>query len=474
MADMISANDQNNLEQVCQAAHRRARAEGKPVMVSFAFQRKAGDLLPFAENVGEDESFRAYWEHPSDDFAMVAGGVAQRFCAKGKGRFKEMARKIEPMLHTALSAGSANSGPYVLGGFSFFDDIDDAEWPGFNAAQMVVPGWMMLRRHGAVTAMVNRMAAPHEAPQFLAAEIAEKVRMLANLPVRRRWKKAMEPLASLNRLLKQLQGAEGRRHWRKMVSNALAEIRAGRLSKVVLARTFDVLSDKMRSPLPILRHLRKAYPACFNFFVNPGAGQVFLGATPEQLVRYENGRVFLGALAGTTSRGGNAKEDRALARRLLASGKERGEHQIVVDAILKSISGLGEIQRPPEPSVVKLSNLQHLYTPITLRATRPLSIFSMIERLHPTPAVGGHPNPVALERIRRLENFERGWYAAPVGWMNARGEGEFAVALRACTLNAERVRLFAGGGIVAESDAEEEFLEIELKLRPILSAIANA
>jgi isochorismate synthase len=469
---VLSPGDEKRLAAVCTGAQQSAAAAGRPVLASFAFAHGAVDLLPFAESTAQ-EPFRVYWEHPADAFSLVAGGVAQRFSARGAGRFREMAKRVEPLLRSAATGGGPGAGPYAVGGFSFFDELDDTEWRGFGAAQMVVPAWMMVRRDNMVTAMVNRMVGPGKKPQSLLTEMLELVRGLARLPDGNQWDNGRAPLAGLQRLLKHLQGGEGHKQWREMVSRALADIRAGRLSKVVLARTFDVLYDKLRSPLPILKRLRKAYPDCFSFLFNPGKGQVFLGATPERLARFDDREVHLGALAGTMPRGATPTEDEALARRMLDSCKERSEHQIVVDAIVESIQGLGEIECSGEPDVVKLSNLQHLYTPITLRSEGPLSAISMIERLHPTPAVGGHPSSVALDRIRRFENFERGWYAGPVGWVNAGGEGEFAVALRSCTLSADRARLFAGGGIVADSDPEQEFLETQLKLKPILAAIAD-
>lgn len=481
----MSENDRKVLEALCRKTRLSARAAGKPVLASFAFEREATDLLQFAGGAAGVNGFGFYWEHPRDGFALVAGGVAQRLCAKGRGRFRQMAEKVEPLLRSAITAGCANSGPYALGGFSFFDDLDETQWPGFGAAQMVVPEWMLLRRGAGMTAMVNTMIAPDCEPRSVAAEMAEKARALkggpgavaggqnGSAPIVEDMESVAPGAAAAKASAEAARGEEGHGRWLEMVARAVAEIRAGQLSKVVLARTFDVVCRAARFPLPILARLRQANPDCFNFMINPGEGQVFLGATPEQLARFSNGAVELGALAGTSPRGENAKEDEAFARRMLESRKDRCEHQIVVDTIVKNVEGLGEIQRPGEPCVVKLSNLQHLYTPITLHSKAPISVISMIERLHPTPAVGGHPGPAALERIRKFENFERGWYAGPLGWMNAQGEGEFAVALRACTLSADRARLYAGGGIVADSDPEQEYLETQLKLKPILAAIAD-
>ncbi len=470
---MLTETDKKALVELCVATRESARASGQPVLACYAFSREPADLLQFAGDGEGADQFGFYWEHPSHSFAMVAGGAARRLCASGENRFREMAGKVEPLLQSAKTAGCAFSGPYALGGFSFFDDLDDADWPGFGAAQMVVPEWMLLRRGGSVTAMVNRMIAPDAEPRGAAEEMAEKARALGDCKARVAGEEGAPLPASEAAFAEIPDGGEGRRRWVDMVARAVSEIRAGHLSKVVLARTFDVICRAARLRLPILHRLRKAYPDCFNFMVNPGAGQVFLGASPEQLARFSNGTIQLGALAGTAARGKSTREDEAFARRMLESKKDRSEHQIVVDSIVRNVEGLGEVDRPGEPSVIKLSNLQHLYTPITLRSREPLSVFSLIEKLHPTPAVGGHPGREALKRIRKFENFERGWYAGPLGWLNAKGEGEFAVALRACTLSADRVRLFAGNGIVAESDPEQEYLETQLKFKPILAALAD-
>lgn len=471
---MLSNGDRKGLEKLCLETLAQARSAGRPLLACFAFARGETDLLEFAQDDGAGEPFRFYWERPGDAFGLVAGGIASRHQAKGPGRFREIAAGLEPMLKSAVNGGCSSGGPYALGGFSFFDEMDDSEWPGFGAAQMVVPKWILVRHRGAITAMISRLVAPDAEPAAIVEEMADDAMNLksgGSAPAHHATRPAPAPAPEA--LPGWPGGEEGRGRWRKSVVRALAEIRAGRLSKVVLARTLDVISRNVRPPLPILKRLRHSYPDCFNFMINPGAGQIFLGASPEQLARFENGSVHMGALAGTTPRGRNPAEDEALAQRMLESSKERSEHQIVVDGIVNSVRALGRIERPPEPHVVKLSNVQHLHTPITLHAKHRLSVISMIERLHPTPAVGGFPGPAALEQIRKSENFERGWYAGPVGWMNARGEGEFAVALRACTLKDHRVRLFAGNGIVADSDPEQEYRETQLKMLPVLSAIRD-
>jgi isochorismate synthase len=227
-----------------------------------------------------------------------------------------------------------------------------------------------------------------------------------------------------------------------------------------------------------LARLRAAYPDCYTFLSDPGAGRAFVGATPERLARMDPGTVTLGALAGTFPRGATPAADAALKRLMLENPKEREEHAIVVDAIRAALAGLGRLDIPDEPEVRAFKNVWHLFTPVFLTPSARVSLLSLVERLHPTPAVGGLPREAALEAVRRLETFDRGWYGAPLGWLNGRGEGEFAVALRAGLVSTDSaqsgsVRLIAGGGIVADSDPEREFEETRIKFQPMLGALGQ-
>lgn len=460
------------LQAVCAAAHKRAQAERMPVLANVALDIGAPSLPALTRAMTRTREFLFSWEPPEARTALTGGGSAVTVRASGGNRFPEAAEKIESIFQLACSGGIPSAGPFAFGGFSFFDDVDDVQWPGFGAAQLVIPEWMMLRGKASTVGMVNALVPPEGEPSLIAAAMARTAERLrkAALAV---GKGDQEPLDPAFPLFAPLDDEEGRQKWLRMIASAVEDIRSGRLLKVVLARTADLLCRERPSPYFMLRHLRRFYKDCFKFMVDPGEGQVFLGATPEQLARFQNGEVHLAALASTAPRGKSTEHDEALARLLLANGKEREEHAHVVDGILDCIGGLGETAPVGEPRVIKYSNLQHLYTPITLRLRRPLSAVSILGRLHPTPAVGGLPGPQALQHIRQAEGFDRGWYAGPVGWLNGKGEGEFAVALRACTLKDKRVRLYAGGGIVADSDPEEEYAETELKMQPILAALAN-
>jgi isochorismate synthase len=161
-----------------------------------------------------------------------------------------------------------------------------------------------------------------------------------------------------------------------------------------------------------------------------------------------------------------------LGEQLLASAKDRHEHEVVVRTVVEALGPLcDQLDVGATPSLLKLGNVQHLYTPVTGHLCSACTLLNVVERLHPTPAVGGRPREAALALIREREGFDRGWYGGPVGWIDQRGEGEFAVAIRSALLHGTQATLFAGCGIVADSDPEREYAEAALKLKPMLSAL---
>jgi isochorismate synthase len=258
------------------------------------------------------------------------------------------------------------------------------------------------------------------------------------------------------------------------VSSAAGAIRRGRAEKIVLARAVRCEWREPLAPWAALRRLRQTYPGCTLFAVAEGP-EAFLGATPERLVRLQRREVRVDCLAGTIGRGGTDAEDRQLAERMLTSAKDRSEHAVVVRELREKLTDLcSDLRLPPTPAVMKLRNVQHLHTPIRGRLATDDCILSLVERLHPSPAVGGFPTEAALRFIREREGLDRGWYAAPVGWLDRHGEGEFAVAIRSALLGERGATLFAGCGIMADSDPEAEYRESDLKLQSMLSALGGA
>jgi len=264
-----------------------------------------------------------------------------------------------------------------------------------------------------------------------------------------------------------LPGALSKDGYRDAVSAAVGQIRAGGLSKVVLARD-------LRAHLPEESDLRRAlvefalgYPECWTYAVDG-----LVGASPETLVRVHARDVDARVLAGTISRGPDAAADHAAAVTLASSPKDRGEHDYAVQSVLSALRPhTGDLTMSEMPFTLKLPNLWHLTTDVSGVLADGSSPLDLVAALHPTAAVAGTPTADSLEVIRRLEPFDRGRYAGPVGWIGADGDGEWAIALRGAQVEPDgNIAAFAGGGIVADSDPDRELAETIMKFRPVVEA----
>ncbi len=461
------------LNQCCRRAVERANAQSRPVLAAWSVEMGAGagDPLGVGARLAQPGAFRFFWEHPRSRFALSAGGVSWQARGGGAGRFRQVAEGLQALLAGAVTGappGQTALEAHAVGGFSFFPELSAQEWPGFHPAQIVLPAWLVLRDGERQWLLVQRVAAPGDDPLRLTGAMAQQVAEVqaagADAP----------PIGTEGAQLG-FRWVSDDRHvrWLEVVRAARDAVRAGALRKVVLALSRELEASRAPSPDAMLGRLRHAYPNCFSFLVDPGQGQVYLGATPERFLKTQNGTFHLDALAGTMPRGSGAAADQAMGQRLLRSPKERLEHAIVVDDIVEVLSPYGAVTLPEGPELKPLANVWHLFTPIALKPSRPVSLLTLVERLHPTPAVGGLPREAAFALIHRMEEFDRGWYGSPVGWLNGRGQGEFAVGLRSGTLCGNRVRLFAGGGIMADSDPEREYEETQIKFQPLLSALGQ-
>ncbi|CUR54510.1 Isochorismate synthase [metagenome] len=265
-------------------------------------------------------------------------------------------------------------------------------------------------------------------------------------------------------------GALNSEQWMSVVADAVARIDAGELEKVVLARDLVATAD---APIDVrwpLRRLAATYPMCWTFHVD---GMV--GATPEMLVRRERGLVTSRVLAGTIRRTGDDEHDLALAGALARSSKDLEEHEYAVRSVAEALephcSGMNV---PDTPFVLHLPNVMHLATDVAGVVHDAASSLELAEALHPSAAVGGTPTTQALSLIAEIEGMDRGRYAGPVGWMDARGDGEWGIALRSAAVDGATVRLFAGCGIVADSDPEAELAEAQAKFVPVRDALEGS
>jgi len=257
--------------------------------------------------------------------------------------------------------------------------------------------------------------------------------------------------------------------WQRIVAEAVARIGRNGLSKVVLARATAVTSDAAIDPRWLVGSLADRYPTCWTYSVDG-----LVGASPEMLVRLEDGLAMSRVLAGTIRRNGAEELDLKLAHSLARSGKNLIEHELAVDSVAAALAPFcSGMNVPDAPYVLELPNVLHLASDVTAVAHGDVSALRLAAELHPSAAVCGTPTATARRTIAELENLDRGRYSGPVGWMDASGDGEFAIALRCGYLSADRrsITLYAGCGIVAESDPAEEYAETEAKLVPMLEAM---
>ena len=256
------------------------------------------------------------------------------------------------------------------------------------------------------------------------------------------------------------------------VAEAVRRIETGALRKVVLARTIEVAGDHRFDPRRLAHRLRAVDPHAFSF-IAPADGGILVGATPELLVSRQGSEVRANPLAGSAPRSGDRAEDRANADALVASSKNREEHAIVVEAVSEALRPLcTTLTWDPEPVLLETANVWHLSTRFRGRLADPApSALDLALALHPTPAVAGSPTEGARAAIGPLEGFDRGSYAGPVGWVDAEGNGVWAIALRCALLSGERATLYAGAGIVGDSVPAEELDETDRKFRAFLDAL---
>jgi salicylate biosynthesis isochorismate synthase/menaquinone-specific isochorismate synthase len=405
-----------------------------------------------------------------DGTALAALGCVRAIEASGADRFDVVAREWERLAAEAVADppdGPAGAGLVAVGGFAFAPQGGGSPaWEGFAPASLQVPEIAFARRGADVRLTVAALATPDDDPAQLLARIEARLEALVattELPL-------LDPAPTGGYRVVSAMPPE---HYEGAVLRAVERIRAGELEKVVLAREVQVHAPVAHDAGAVFGALRDGFPGCFVYAVGRG-DSTFLGATPELLVRRDGERASTVALAGSTRRSADPAVDDHLGEALLRSDKDRGEQAIVTRRIARSLRPHSVwVTAAPEPVVVRVANIQHLATPIRAQLSKPLGAMTLANVLHPTPAVGGEPFATAERLIPQLEGFDRGWYAGPVGWTDANGDGELCVALRCALLRGPVAHLYAGVGVVRDSDPAAELAETEIKLQALLPVLAG-
>jgi isochorismate synthase len=420
----------------------------------------------FASRLATDRWF--CWEQPDRDFALAALGVAHEARSRGAARFSDVARECfgaETITEEPLGL-PAGAGAVWVGGFAFDPEGGSSSaWSSLAPASLVLPELSVCRSGSHTFLTVNAVVRPDDDPEAKAAALEARLAGLRTDPL-----PLLDPHPT-SRI--EITSARPPGDFERMIASATERIERGEMSKIVLAREVLVSAGAAHDPAAVYGAMREQFPSCFCFCCGtPEAA--FIGASPELLLRRSGASVSTVALAGSTRRSSDPAVDDHLGEQLLRSDKDRREHAIVAERIARSLRQYAVwVETEAEPEIVKVANIQHLATPIVAQLAEPRSAVELAGMLHPTPAVGGEPWPDTAGAITELEQMDRGWYAGPVGWMDATEDGEFCVALRSALLRDREAHLYAGVGVVAGSDPAAELAETEIKLQALLPLLAE-
>lgn len=435
-------------------------------IVSLSLEIESTDPLILLQLAKQDElSF--YLENRGKGEAIAAIGAVAKFqLSSSVERFTQAQQFINSCLANTTTLGVINgsfTGPHFFCSFSFFDEPSQIGYP-FPGATIFLPQWQIGIQQERCTLVANIVINSRVSVETIVQQLREKINSIVTLDYE---------LNQVNHSQHKFTDQPSMRpeQFKQAVLSSLASIKSKNLSKVVIAQAIDVTSHTPFRLLQSLNNLRRLHPNCYVFSISNGKGQNFLGASPERLISIHNQELITDSLAGSAPRGRTAIEDKNLANYLLKSEKERHEHQVVIDFIIQHLEKLGLVSHVSPLQLRQLSNIQHLWTPIWAKVPTNVRPLEIVAELHPTPAVAGASREIACAEIRRYEKFERGLYAAPLGWVDYRNNSEFIVGIRSALIDGDRARLYAGAGIVAGSDPDKELTEIQLKFQALLKAL---
>ncbi len=413
---------------------------------------------------------RYYWESSRDAVAFAGSGTAIELIGWGEKRFQAVHDQAVELFagSVSLNAQEPLAAPRLFGGFAFREDfVPDNTWWDFTPAHFVLPHYQLLQTRDETWLTINANISLDEDPAHIQAALRSALKAkIAELQSDSRTHSSV-PMPPATRLDYPMPYTT----WRDQILNATDIMKAGELKKVVLARVAEVWFTERVDVLGALDYLAEAYPETYRFLFEPRPFHAFYGATPELLVELEGAQVRTMALAGSIRRGQTPDMDAAYAQELLSSEKDRYEHQLVIDELQRRLLPLTVDLQTGATEIMRLSNIQHLHTPIDGVLSGQEGILPLVEALHPTPALGGEPRDRAMSLISAMEPVPRGWYAAPIGWIDQQMNGQFGVAIRSAVAQDKRVWMYAGAGIVAASDPQKEWDETALKFRPMLDAL---
>ncbi|WP_332649519.1 isochorismate synthase [Lysinibacillus sp. 54212] len=356
--------------------------------------------------------------------------------------------------------------PILFGGFTFDPhNNQEGEWSDFPQSYFTVASFQLVIRHDTAYVSIHYITDEENSTKAFDRMRKERDHLIHAAQVKEVKTYSKPKMTSYKEPFKE--------EYLQSLEKVTSLIKANEAEKVVIARSLALqFEDSVSSP-QILSHVVHEQPESYLFGLEH-KDMLFFGASPERLVKVHNGQAYSSCVAGSIRRGKTADEDEQLGQALLNDEKNLGEHHYVVEMISQTFEkNCCSVKVPKRPKLLKIRDIQHLYTPVEGTLACDATILQLVKHLHPTPALGGVPRQEALELIRKYESMNRGLYAAPIGWLDADGNGEFAVAIRSAALTRDKAYLYAGGGIVGDSTPQAEYEETRVKFRPMLRALGG-
>ena len=447
----------------------RARELGRPILMSVVHKMDTTNPLSFF-NAGKDRycGERFFWKDPTNDMVLVGLGISKQIQSdQAADRFFHVEKEWKSFLKDGFIFNQYKVdgvGPLMFGGFSFDPFKEKTElWSKFAASLFHIPKFLLSIVRGETFLTTNIIFTPNDDLSLYSKSLEERNQLLDSL--RTRISTKSPSLMRKNEIFPE--------RWKQTVDGVVKELTNGPLKKVVLARELRLEFSSEVEAETVLESLYKQQPASY-IFAFASNGDCFIGASPERLIKKQGDEVYSTCLAGSISRGISEEEDQILGQTLLADQKNLIEHGYVVEMIKEALEqSCKEVILPDKPQLMKMRDIQHLYTPVIGKCGPNTSLLLLVEKLHPTPALGGLPKTLAVEKIREVEELDRGLFGGPLGWVDYQQNGEFAVAIRSGLIQEQEVSLFAGCGVVSDSKSEDEYLETALKFRPMLRALGG-
>ncbi len=439
-------------------------------IISYSQEIEAIDPLVFLSVLQGDNQPIFYWQNQRKKEAIVAIGAIKNLTINGNNyqgkkekysRFQQCQKFIchNQKLFNIMNEEWEDSQPHFFTYFRFFEQDNKGENKSFPLATVFLPFIQLIKKDNKYLITINSNKYNQEINNYLRNNFSKKIELSYQINQKQN-----------NQINNQLAEATYQTFIDK-VNQGLEAIKLKKLTKIVVAHALEIRKERKFNIIKSLENLRSNHPDCYIFAIGNENNQYFIGASPERLLSIKGNQLVSDALAGSAPRGNNDDEDHLIGYKLLESEKEKREHQAVSNFIFNQLNVMGLDAKKASLQLLKLSNIQHLWTPIYAEIKTPVNPLEIVSKLHPTPAVAGDPIDVACQEIEASEKFDRTLYAAPIGWLDLQGNCEFIVGIRSALIKDNYARLYAGAGIVTGSKPEQELTEIKLKFQALLQAL---